>query len=168
VADEAQTAFGRTGYWFGIEHFGIVPDIIATAKALGGGLPIGAVTASAALLSKVHVGGLGSTFGGNPIACAASLTVLDEISSKGLVDRAARVGGEIRQKLLTVQRELPLIGDVRGLGAMFAIELIRGSLKHPAGEQTERIVRRCQESGLIVLKAGTYNNVFRLAPAALN
>jgi 4-aminobutyrate aminotransferase/(S)-3-amino-2-methylpropionate transaminase len=165
VADEVQTGFGRTARWFGIEHFAVVPDIVATAKALGGGLPIGAVTARAEIMDAVHVGGLGGTFGGNPLACAAALAVIDTIERDGLLDRAGQVGGMMREGLVEMQGRFDLIGDVRGLGAMVAMELVDDrATKHPAKEAATRVIEECYRQGLIVMKAGTYDNVVRLLP----
>jgi 4-aminobutyrate aminotransferase/(S)-3-amino-2-methylpropionate transaminase len=165
VADEVQTGFGRTARWFGIEHFGVVPDIVATAKALGGGLPLGAVTARADIMDAVHVGGLGGTFGGNPLASAAALAVIDTIERDGLLERAGRIGEIMRHGLLDLQSRFDLIGDVRGLGAMVAMELVDDrATKHPAKEAANRVIEECYKQGLIVLKAGTYDNVVRLLP----
>jgi 4-aminobutyrate aminotransferase/(S)-3-amino-2-methylpropionate transaminase len=165
VADEVQTGFGRTGRWFGIEHFGVVPDIVTTAKAMGGGLPIGGVTGREDLMDAIHVGGLGGTFGGNPLACAAALEVIETIGREGLLERAERVGESLMEGLRDFQGRFDIIGDVRGMGAMVAMELVadRGT-KGPASEATARVVRECYEQGLIVLKAGTHDNVIRLLP----
>jgi 4-aminobutyrate aminotransferase/(S)-3-amino-2-methylpropionate transaminase len=124
VADEIQTGIGRTGRMFGIEHEEVVPDLVTTAKALGGGLPIGAVTGRADLMEHVHVGGLGGTFGGNPIACAAALAVLDQVERERLVERAARLGEIAERRLREMADRHEAIGDVRGRGAMMAIELV--------------------------------------------
>jgi 4-aminobutyrate aminotransferase / (S)-3-amino-2-methylpropionate transaminase / 5-aminovalerate transaminase len=163
VADEVQTGFGRTGRWFGIEHFDLVPDIVTTAKALGSGLPIGGVTARAEIMDAVHVGGLGGTFGGNPVACAAALEVMATIDRDGLVDRARSVGATLMAGLREFQSRHDLVGDVRGLGAMVAMELVDDrQTKHPAKEATAVVIEECWRQGLIVLKAGTYDNVVRL------
>jgi 4-aminobutyrate aminotransferase/(S)-3-amino-2-methylpropionate transaminase len=165
IADEVQTGFGRTGRWFGIEHFDVVPDLVATAKALGGGLPIGAITGRADVLEGIHVGGLGGTFGGNPVACAAALEVIDTIERDGLLERADRVGQVLRDGLEGIAEEFDLVGDVRGLGAMMAMELVDDpATKHPAKGAATRIIEECYAQGLIVLKAGTYDNVVRLLP----
>jgi 4-aminobutyrate aminotransferase/(S)-3-amino-2-methylpropionate transaminase len=165
VADEVQTGFGRTGRWFGIEHFGVVPDIVATAKALGGGLPIGGITARAEIMDAVHVGGLGGTFGGNPLAAAAAVEVIDVLERDGLLGRAERLGETLTGALRDLQSRFDLIGDVRGLGAMVAMELVEDrATKHPAKEATNRIIEECYREGLITLKAGTYDNVVRLLP----
>ncbi|MGH2675651.1 MAG: 4-aminobutyrate--2-oxoglutarate transaminase [Actinomycetota bacterium] len=165
VADEVQTGFGRTGRWFGIEHFDVVPDIVATAKALGGGLPISGVTARADVMDEVHVGGLGGTFGGNPLSAAAALEVITAIEREGLLERAERVGAILTSRLRDLQDRYEAVGDVRGLGAMVAMELVddRGT-KHPAKEATGRVIEECFRQGLITLKAGTYDNVVRLLP----
>jgi 4-aminobutyrate aminotransferase / (S)-3-amino-2-methylpropionate transaminase / 5-aminovalerate transaminase len=163
VADEVQTGFGRTGTWFGIEHFDVIPDIVATAKALGGGLPIGGVTARADIMDAVHVGGLGGTFGGNPVACAAALEVIATIERDGLLGRAQRVGGVLLDGLRELAGRYDVIGDVRGLGAMLAMELVEDrETKHPAKAVASTVIEECWKQGLIALKAGTYDNVVRL------
>jgi len=165
VADEVQTGFGRTGRWFGIEHFGLVPDIVTTAKALGSGLPIGGVTARADVMDAVHVGGLGGTFGGNPLAAAAALEVIGTIERDGLLDRAERVGGTLLAGLRDLQERYDVVGDVRGLGAMVAMELVDDrETKRPAQGAAGRVIEECYKQGLIALKAGTYDNVIRLLP----
>ncbi|MGH2725186.1 MAG: 4-aminobutyrate--2-oxoglutarate transaminase [Actinomycetota bacterium] len=165
VADEVQTGFGRTGTWFGIEHSGAVPDLVATAKALGGGLPVGAVTGPAELMDRIHVGGLGGTFGGNPVACAAALASIDTIEREGLVDRARRLGDVLLPRLRDIGDRFDAVGDVRGVGAMAAIELVedRGT-RAPARDLATRVIEECYRQGLIVLKAGTFDNVVRLLP----
>ena len=165
VVDEVQTGIGRTGRWFGIEHEGVVPDVVATAKALGGGFPIGGVTGPAEWMDEVHVGGLGGTFGGNPVACAAALASLDVIERDGLVERAARIGELARSRLRETADRHECIGDVRGRGAMVAIELVADrSTKEPAPKVASRVIEECYREGVIVLKAGTYDNVVRLLP----
>jgi 4-aminobutyrate aminotransferase/(S)-3-amino-2-methylpropionate transaminase len=165
VADEVQTGFGRTGAWFGVDHAGIVPDLVTTAKALGGGLPLGAVTGRRELMERVHVGGLGGTFGGNPVACAAALATIEVMERDDLVDRAARIGTTMLERLRSIQTTLDIVGDVRGLGAMAAVELVTDrATKEPAREAAARLVEESYRQGLIVLKAGTYDNVVRLLP----
>ena len=165
VADEVQTGFGRTGRWFGVEHFGVVPDLVTTAKALGGGLPVGAVTGRADVLDAIHVGGLGGTFGGNPVACAAALAALDVMQRDDLPGRAVRVGAALRDGLTRMGEQFDVVGDVRGLGAMMAMELVDDrTTKHPAKGAAARIIEECYREGLIVLKAGTHDNVVRLLP----
>jgi 4-aminobutyrate aminotransferase / (S)-3-amino-2-methylpropionate transaminase / 5-aminovalerate transaminase len=163
VADEVQTGFGRTARWFGIEHAGVVPDIVVTAKALGSGLPLGGVTAPAEVMDAVHVGGLGGTFGGNPVACAAALEVIDTIEREGLLDRAGRIGDTLLAGLRDLADRYEVVGDVRGLGAMVAMELVDDrETKHPAKEAAARVIEECWRQGLITLKAGTYDNVVRV------
>jgi len=165
VVDEVQTGFGRTGRWFGIEHDGVTPDLVATAKSLGGGLPLGAVTGPAALLDSPHVGGLGGTFGGNPVACAAALAVIDVIERDGLLARAERIGVRALARLEALADRCALIGDVRGRGAMVAIELVTDrATKEPAAKETALAIESCYREGVVVLKAGTYDNVIRLLP----
>jgi 4-aminobutyrate aminotransferase/(S)-3-amino-2-methylpropionate transaminase len=165
VADEVQTGIGRTGRWFGIEHEDVVPDVVATAKALGGGFPLGGVTAPAEMMDEVHVGGLGGTFGGNPVACAAALASLDVIERDGLVERAARIGDVMRERLNEMAERHEAIGDVRGRGAMMAIELVEDrATKAPHAKLASHVIEACYREGVIVLKAGTYDNVIRLLP----
>ncbi|KAA9373195.1 4-aminobutyrate--2-oxoglutarate transaminase [Microbispora cellulosiformans] len=162
IADEVQTGFARTGHLFACEDEGIVPDIICTAKGIAGGLPLAAVTGRADLLDHVHTGGLGGTYGGNPLACEAALGVLETIEEEKLVERARHIGEIMLPRLRALQERNPIIGDVRGRGAMIAIELVVPGTKepHPAGE----IARRCHEQGLLALTAGTYGNVLRFLP----
>lgn len=163
IADEVQTGFGRTGKMFACEHFGIAPDILVAAKSLGGGLPLASVTGRAEVMDAPCVGGLGGTFGGNPLACAAALAVLDVFATDDLLSRAEEIGKRFRECALTWQKRWPVIGDVRGIGAMQAIEFVRSAEKRePAKEEADRIARACYERGLIVLTAGTYGNVIRL------
>lgn len=165
IADEVQTAFGRTGRWFASEHFGVTPDIVTTAKALGGGLPIGGVTGPAEILDQIHVGGLGGTFGGNPVACAAALAVLDQIERDGLLERAERIGATMLDALGGFRERFHLVGDVRGLGAMVAMELVVDrETKEPARDAAAQVLHESHAQGLVLLKAGTYDNVIRLLP----
>jgi 4-aminobutyrate aminotransferase/(S)-3-amino-2-methylpropionate transaminase len=165
VADEVQTGIGRTGRWFGIEHEGVVPDIVTMAKSLAGGLPLGAVTGRAEAMEDVHVGGLGGTFGGNPLACAAGLAVLDTVERDGLLARAERIGQVMLGRLRDMAERFPPIGDVRGRGAMTAVELVEDrDTKAPAKGLTSRVIEECYRQGVIVLKAGTFDNVIRLLP----
>jgi 4-aminobutyrate aminotransferase/(S)-3-amino-2-methylpropionate transaminase len=157
IADEVQTGFGRTGKMFGIEWEGVEPDLVTSAKSLAGGLPLAAVTGRAEILDVVHAGGLGGTYGGNPLATSAALAVLDTIERDGLVERAARIG--------EMATHSSLIGDLRGRGAMVAIELVDDrSTKHPAKEAASRVIEECYKQGVIVLKAGTFDNVIRFLP----
>ncbi|HYH27901.1 MAG TPA: 4-aminobutyrate--2-oxoglutarate transaminase [Actinomycetota bacterium] len=164
IADEVQTGLGRTGRWFGIEHEELVPDIVTTAKALGGGLPIAAVTGRDELMDAIHRGGLGGTFGGNPVAAAAALAVIDKIEREGLVARAEAIGGIVREALERIQRQVPAVGDIRGRGAMQAFELVEPGTRTPTPALTSAILSEALSSGVIVLKAGSYDNVVRLLP----
>ena len=165
VADEVQTGIGRTGRWFGIEHEDVVPDVVTTAKALGSGFPIGGITAPAEIMDGVHVGGLGGTFGGNPVACAAALAALDVIERDGLVQRAEHIGDIALERLRAMADRHGCIGDVRGRGAMVAVELVADrDTKEPAPKIASRVIEECYRDGVIVLKAGTYDNVIRLLP----
>ncbi len=166
VADEIQSGMGRAGRWFAIEDEGVRPDLVTSAKSLGGGLPISAITGKAELMDAVHVGGLGGTYGGNPVAAAAALAVLDKIESEGLLARALRIGEVMMDRLRALQARHAEIGDVRGRGAMCAIELVADpTTKEPiAAETIGAISRAALEHGVIVLTAGTYGNVVRLLP----
>jgi 4-aminobutyrate aminotransferase/(S)-3-amino-2-methylpropionate transaminase len=165
VADEIQTGLGRTGAWWGFEHAAVIPDLVVTAKTLGGGLPLGAVTGPADVMDAVHVGGLGGTFGGNPLACAAGSEVIRIIREEGLIDRARAIESTVMPRLRQMQEVTDHVGDVRGLGAMIAIELVEDPAERtPAQELAQRVVQRAQQQGLIVQRIGTYDNVIRLLP----
>src|SRR5690606_33364284 len=164
VADEVQTGFARTGHLFACEDEGIVPDIITTAKGIAGGLPLAAVTGRAELMDQVHVGGLGGTYGGNPLACEAALAVLETIAEEDLVAKARRIGEIMLPRLHALKERFGVIGDVRGRGAMIAIELVVPGTKEPNPAAVQEIVKRCHAEGLLVLTAGTYNNVLRFLP----
>jgi 4-aminobutyrate aminotransferase / (S)-3-amino-2-methylpropionate transaminase / 5-aminovalerate transaminase len=163
IADEVQTGFGRTGALFASERYGIEPDLICTAKSLGGGLPIAAVTGRAEIMDAPGPGGLGGTFAGNPVACAAALAVLDTFDRDRLSDRANALGDRFSRRALEWQQHWPMIGNVRGLGAMQAMELVRSpDTREPADDEVKEITRYCYEHGLIIISAGSYNNVIRL------
>jgi 4-aminobutyrate aminotransferase/(S)-3-amino-2-methylpropionate transaminase len=164
VADEIQSGFGRTGAWFACEHEGVVPDIVTTAKSLGGGLPIAAVTGRADLMDSVHPGGLGGTFGGNPLACAAALAAIDTMEADGLVGRARSLGDVMLARLGAMAASNPAVGDARGRGAMVAIELVGPDGITPDKAATARVAAACHAQGVLVLSAGTYGNVLRLLP----
>ncbi|GAB3468605.1 4-aminobutyrate--2-oxoglutarate transaminase [Actinophytocola sediminis] len=165
IADEVQSGIARTGAWFACEHEDIQPDLVATAKGLGGGLPIAAVTGRAELMDAVPAGGLGGTFSGNPVACAAALGVFEEIENHGLLARASDIGETMLAALHGLRADHDVVGDVRGRGAMVAIELVAGGGDTaPDAALTGRIVRRCHEQGVLVLTAGSYGNVLRLLP----
>jgi 4-aminobutyrate aminotransferase/4-aminobutyrate aminotransferase/(S)-3-amino-2-methylpropionate transaminase len=163
IADEVQGGIARTGKMFSIEHSGVVPDLITTAKGLGGGFPLSGVTGRAAIMDAAHPGGLGGTYGGNPISIAAAHAVLDVIEAEGLCARAATVGDKMRTRLQALARELPCIGDVRGLGAMVALELVKDAkTKEPDAELTASVLAHAEKRGLILLSCGTSANVVRL------
>jgi 4-aminobutyrate aminotransferase/(S)-3-amino-2-methylpropionate transaminase len=164
VADEVQTGMGRTGTWFACEHEGIVPDLLTTAKSLGGGLPIGGVTGRAELMDTVHPGGLGGTFGGNPLACAAAMAVFDIIESEHLLERATHIGQVALPRLEKLVSHEGPVGHVRGRGAMIGIELVGPDGSRPDRAAAARVLETCHKQGLLVLGAGTYGNVVRLLP----
>jgi len=170
VADEIQTGFARTGKMFATEHYEIEPDLVTTAKSLAGGMPLAAVTGRAEVMDSVHVGGLGGTYGGNPVACAAALATIDEIERLKLSDRADKIGQTLRSRAEEWQKRHPMIGDVRGLGAMVALEFVKDrKTKEPAKEFTLDLVKRCVENGVILIYAGTHSNVLRyLVPLVIS
>ncbi len=163
IADEVQGGIARTGKMFSIEHSGVVPDLMTLAKGLGGGFPLSAVTGRAAIMDSAHPGGLGGTYGGNPISIAAAHAVLDVVESEGLCTRATRVGQRMRSHLEALAKQLPGIGDVRGLGAMVAFELVKDpKTREPDAETTASILAHAEKRGLILLSCGTSANVVRL------
>ncbi len=164
IADEVQTGFARTGAMFASEHEGVVPDVVTTAKGMAGGMPLSAVTGRAEIMDSAHVGGLGGTYGGNPVACAAALAAIDAFEHDGLVERAAAIGDLLLERLRAAQAEDPRIGDVRGRGAMVAIELVDPATGEPDAALTGRVVKYAYEHGVIALTAGTYGNVLRFLP----
>jgi 4-aminobutyrate aminotransferase/(S)-3-amino-2-methylpropionate transaminase len=170
IADEIQCGFGRTGALFASQRYGIEPDLIVTAKSLGGGLPIAGVTGRAEIMDAPGVGGLGGTFAGNPLSCAAALSVLDLFEREDLLSRADKLGDHFQRRAREWQCRWPMIGDVRGLGGMQAIELVQSpETKTPATEETSKITKYCYEHGLITITAGTYSNVIRvLAPLVIS
>src|SRR5881392_2813293 len=159
VADEVQSGCGRTGPPWAIEHLNVEPDLIVSGKTLGGGLPLAAVTGRSELMDSVHPGGLGGTFGGNPVSCAAACVVLDALADPGFRERAETVGRLIRGRLDRIAQEQPAIGDVRGLGPMLAIEFAEKS-----GDETKAATTKARENGLLILSCGLYGNVIRLLP----
>jgi 4-aminobutyrate aminotransferase/(S)-3-amino-2-methylpropionate transaminase len=164
IADEVQTGFARSGAMFACEHEGIEPDLICTAKAIAGGLPLSAVTGRAQIMDAPHVGGLGGTFGGNPLACAAALATIETIESDGLVERAQQLERLITEPLLRLQAGDDRIGDVRGRGAMIAIELVKSGTAEPDRELTQKLTVAAQAAGVIVLTCGMFGNIIRLLP----
>jgi 4-aminobutyrate aminotransferase/(S)-3-amino-2-methylpropionate transaminase len=164
IADEIQTGFCRTGDWFACEHEQVVPDLIATAKGMAGGLPLAAVTGRAELMDAVHAGGLGGTYGGNPVACAAALGAMETMETENLCDRARQIESLFLPRLRTLADKHPEIGDIRGRGAMLAIELVSDNAKTPNPALTAAVSKACHAAGLVTLTAGTYGNVLRFLP----
>jgi 4-aminobutyrate aminotransferase/(S)-3-amino-2-methylpropionate transaminase len=164
VADEIQTGFCRTGAWFASDHEGVVPDLVTTAKGIAGGLPLAAVTGRAEVMDAVHGGGLGGTYGGNPVACAAALASIRIMRDQDLNARAKAIEEITVPRLRELAAGIPAIGDVRGRGAMLAVELVRPGTLEPDAELTGRIAKACHARGVVVLTAGTYGNVLRLLP----
>ncbi len=164
AADEVQTGFCRTGTWFACEDEGIAPDLVATAKSLGGGMPLAAVTGRADLMDGVHPGGLGGTYGGNPVACAAALGAIETMRTLDLARRALILGEAMTGRLRALQDVHAGIGDVRGRGAMVAMELVQPGTAVPDPDAAKRIAGRCHRDGVVVLTCGTFGNVIRLLP----
>ncbi|MGE4292320.1 MAG: 4-aminobutyrate--2-oxoglutarate transaminase [Desulfovibrio sp.] len=162
ISDEIQTGMGRTGKLFAMEHHGMEPDMTLVAKSLGGGMPISAVTGRAELLDAVHPGGLGGTYGGNPVSCAAALAVLDIFASEPLLERGEALGKLLHERLGKLAQSVPQIGELRGLGPMFAVEFVEDrETRKPAKEKTQAIVKQCIENGLLILSCGNHGNVVR-------
>ena len=164
VADEVQTGFCRTGDWFASDHEGVVPDLVTLAKGMAGGLPLAAVTGRAELMDAVHAGGLGGTYGGNPVACAAALASIETMRELDLAGAARAIGDTMLPRLRALQERIPAIGDVRGRGAMIAVELVRPGTDEPDPALTAAVARACHAEGVVVLTAGTYGNVLRFLP----
>ena len=164
IADEIQTGFCRTGDWFACDHEGVVPDLITTAKGIAGGLPLAAVTGRAEIMDAVHVGGLGGTYGGNPVACAAALAAIETMRSDDLVGAARRIESIMLPRLAALAEKFPAIGDVRGRGAMLAVELVEPGTLKPNAALTSAVSAACHQQGLITLTAGTFGNVLRFLP----
>ncbi|BBY77733.1 aspartate aminotransferase family protein [Mycolicibacterium parafortuitum] len=167
IADEVQTGFARTGAMFACEHEGpdgLVPDLIVTAKGIAGGMPLSAVTGRAEIMDAPHVSGLGGTYGGNPVACAAALATIETIESENLVARARQIESLMKDKLHRLQAEDDRIGDVRGRGAMIAVELVKPGTTEPDAELAKKLSTAAHQAGVIVLTCGTYGNVLRFLP----
>jgi 4-aminobutyrate aminotransferase/(S)-3-amino-2-methylpropionate transaminase len=162
IADEIQTGFGRTGKFFAIEHSGVTPDLMTVAKSLGAGFPISGVVGRAEVMDAPEPGGLGGTYGGNPVACAAGLAVMDVMRDEELPQRAARIGSVVEERMQSWAVEHQLVGDVRVVGAMAAMELVRDrGTKEPADTETAQILAAARDKGLIILRAGIHHNVVR-------
>ncbi|AKN17423.1 4-aminobutyrate aminotransferase [Mycobacterium haemophilum DSM 44634] len=164
IADEVQTGFARTGAMFACEHDGIVPDLICTAKGIADGLPLSAVTGRAEIMDAPHVSGLGGTFGGNPVACVAALATITTIENDGLIERAQQIERLITDRLLRLQAVDDRIGDVRGRGAMIAVELVKSGTADPDAELTEKVASAAHAAGVVVLTCGMFGNIIRLLP----
>ncbi|WP_329172787.1 4-aminobutyrate--2-oxoglutarate transaminase [Streptomyces decoyicus] len=164
VADEIQSGFCRTGQWFACDDEGIVPDLITTAKGIAGGLPLAAVTGRAEIMDAAHAGGLGGTYGGNPVACAAALGSIETMREQDLNAKARRIGEVMKARLHAIAEKYDIIGEVRGRGAMIAIELVKSGSKDPNPEATGALAKACHLEGLLVLTTGTYGNVLRFLP----
>jgi 4-aminobutyrate aminotransferase/(S)-3-amino-2-methylpropionate transaminase len=164
VADEIQTGLCRTGDWFACEAEGVVPDLVTTAKGIAGGLPLSGLTGRAELMDAVHTGGLGGTYGGNPVACAAALATIRTMREQDLAQAARGIEATMLPRLRALQERTGVIGDVRGRGAMLAVEIVRPGTTEPDAALTGRIARACHAQGVIVLTAGTFSNVLRFLP----
>ena len=165
ILDEVQTGFARTGQMFAAEHEGVVPDLVTTAKGIAGGLPLSAVTGRAEIMDSAHAGGLGGTYTGSPIACAAALATIETYEAENLLARAAEIQAVIEQVFAEVQQSDDRIGDIRGRGAMMAIELVESGSKKPNAALTSAIAKHAADQGVLVLTCGTYGNVIRFLPA---
>jgi len=164
IADEIQSGFCRTGQWFACDHEDVIPDLITTAKGIAGGLPLAGVTGRADMMDAVHPGGLGGTFGGNPVACAAALGAIDTMEKEDLPAAARAIESVMLPRLRKLAEDNPVIGDVRGRGAMLAVELVRPGTLEPDAAAAAKVARTCHQAGMIVLTCGTYSNVLRFLP----
>ena len=162
VADEIQTGMGRTGNMFAMEHWGVEPDLLLTAKSMAAGMPLSAVVGRAEMMNAPQVGGLGGTYGGNPVCCSAALAVLEIFEEEKLLDKSRALGQKLRQRFEAMQNRFEIIGDVRGIGPMLALELVKDRVtKEPAADQAKALVKFCYEKGLVILSCGNFGNVIR-------
>ncbi|MGD8974718.1 MAG: 4-aminobutyrate--2-oxoglutarate transaminase [Desulfobacterales bacterium] len=165
VADEIQSGMGRTGKMFAIEHWGVEPDLITVAKSLAAGMPLAAVVGKQEIMDAVHSWGLGGTYGGNPVACAAGLAVLEVFEEENMLEKAVVLGQKLKAKFEKWQKQFDIIAEIRGLGAMLGLELVKGDNRAPAADEAKQLVNFCIENGLVILACGSYGNVIRvLAP----
>jgi 4-aminobutyrate aminotransferase/(S)-3-amino-2-methylpropionate transaminase len=165
VADEIQSGMGRTGKMFAIEHWGVEPDMITVAKSLAAGMPLAAVVGKAEIMDAVHAWGLGGTYGGNPVACAAGLAVLEVFEEENMLEKSVALGQKLKARFEKWQQQFDFIGEIRGLGAMLGLELVKGENREPAADEAKQLTAFCLEKGLLVLSCGSYGNVIRvLAP----
>jgi 4-aminobutyrate aminotransferase/(S)-3-amino-2-methylpropionate transaminase len=165
VMDEIQSGMGRTGKMFASEHWGVTPDMMVVGKSLAAGMPIAAVVGKAELMDAVHVGGLGGTYGANPVACAAALAVLEIFESEGMLEKSVVLGEKLETRFKSWQEKFSMVGGLRGLGAMRGFELVKGSDKMPATDEAMKLAAYCNQNGLVLLVTGIYGNIVRcLAP----
>ena len=165
VMDEIQSGMGRTGKMFASEHWGIEPDLMVVGKSLAAGMPLAAVVGKSEIMDTVHVGGLGGTYGGNPVACAAALAVLEVFASESMLEKSIALGKKLKSRFEQWQKKYSLVGHIRGLGAMLGFELVKGPQKVPAPDEAKQLVTYCNENGLVLLVCGIYGNIIRcLAP----
>ena len=165
VADEIQSGMGRTGKMFAIEHWGVEPDMITVAKSLAAGMPLAAVVGKQEIMDAVHSWGLGGTYGGNPVACAAGLAVLEVFEEENMLEKSVALGEKLKARFENWQQQFDIIGEIRGLGAMLGLELVKGENREPAADEAKQLTGFCLEKGLMVLACGSYGNVIRvLAP----
>jgi 4-aminobutyrate aminotransferase/(S)-3-amino-2-methylpropionate transaminase len=162
VADEIQSGMGRTGKMWAIEHWDVEPDLITVAKSLAAGMPLAAVIGKQEIMDSIHPWGLGGTYGGNPVACRAALAVLEVFEEEGLVEKAAALGQKLNARFEKWQEQFAMIGEIRGLGAMLGLELIKGDSREPAAEEAKKLVSFCYEKGLVILACGSYGNIIRI------
>ena len=165
VADEIQSGMGRTGKMFAIEHWGVEPDMVIVAKSLAAGMPLAAVVGKQEIMDSVHSWGLGGTYGGNPVACAAGLAVLDAFEEENMLAKSVALGEKLKTRFEKWQKDFSIIGEIRGLGAMLGLEFVKGANKEPAADEAKQLAAYCLGQGLLILVCGTYGNVVRiLAP----
>ena len=165
VADEIQSGMGRTGKMFAVEHWGVEPDLITVAKSLAAGMPLAAVVGRAEIMDAVHAWGLGGTYGGNPVSCAAGLAVMEVFEEENMLAKSVALGEKLKARFETWQKQFDIIGEIRGLGAMLGLELVKGANREPAADEAKQLAGCCLEKGLMVLACGTYGNIIRvLAP----
>ena len=165
VADEIQSGMGRTGKMFAIEHWGVEPDMITMAKSLAAGMPLAAVVGRAEIMDAVHAWGLGGTYGGNPVACAAGLAVMEVFEEENMLEKSVALGEKLKARFEKWQQQFDIIGEIRGLGAMLGLELVKGKNREPTADEAKQLTAFCLEKGLLVLSCGSYGNVIRvLAP----
>jgi len=165
VADEIQSGMGRTGTMFAIEHWGVEPDLITVAKSMGAGMPIASVVGRQEIMDSVHPWGLGGTYGGNPVACAAALAVLEVFEEEAMLGKAKALGKKLLERFESFRKKYPIVGEIRGMGAMLGLTLVKGDQREPAADEAKKLAAFCLERGLILLVCGTYSNVIRvLAP----